>query len=69
MSFDRTNFHIPQKGQAKKGDLLEEGGGEDKGEEWLGRTRTDEDKDKGQQQEEGGDKGRQQGTRTNEDRA
>jgi hypothetical protein len=49
MSVDGTDFRIPQKGQAKKGNLLEEGGGEDKGEEWLGRTRTDEDEDKGQQ--------------------
>ena len=56
MSVDGTNFCIPQKGQAKKGNPLEEGQGEDKGEEWLGRTRTDEDEDEGQQREEGGDK-------------
>ena len=43
VSVDGTNFHIPQKGQAKKGNPLEEKGGEDEGEEWLGRTRTDED--------------------------
>ena len=66
MSVDVTSFCIPQKGQAKgqskKGNLLEEGGGEDEGEEWLGRTRTDED-------EEGEDKGQQCGTTTDEDKA
>ena len=73
MSVNGTNFripqkgHIPQKGQAKKGNLLEEGGGEVKGEERIGRTRTNEDK--GQQREEGGDQGRQQGMSTDEDKA
>jgi hypothetical protein len=69
MSVNRTNFCITQKGQAKKRNPLEEGGSEDKGEEWLGRTRTGEDKVKGQQQEEEGDKGQQPGTRTDEDKA
>ena len=45
MSVDGTDFCIPQKGQAKKGNPLEEGGGEEEGEEWLERTRTDEDKE------------------------
>ena len=69
MSFNGTAFRIPRKGQAKKGNPFEEGGGEDEGEEWLGRMRTDENKDEGQQQEEGEDKGQQQGTRTDEDKA
>ena len=62
MSVDGTSFHILQKGQAKKGNQLEEGGGEDEGEEWLGRTRTDEDK-------KGEDKRQQCGTTTDEDKA
>ena len=67
MSVNGTNFRILQKGQAKKGNLLEEGGGEDEGEEWLGRTRTNEDE--GQQRDKGGEEGQKQGTRTDEDKA
>ena len=55
----------------KEENPFEEGGGEDKGEKGLGRTRTDEDKDVGQRREVGGgeDKGGRQGTRTDEDKA
>ena len=66
---ERNQLLHPAKGTGKEGKPLEEGGGEDEGEEWLGRTRTDEDEDEGQQQEEGGDEGQQQGTRTDEDNA
>ena len=69
MSVDGTDFCIPQKGQAKKGTPLEEGGCEDKGEEWQAGEGKDEDEDEGQQLEEEGDERQQRGKRTDEDKA
>ena len=51
MSVNATNFCIPQKGQARKGNPLERGAGEDEGEEWLGRTMMDDSEDKNEKRE------------------